>query len=347
MPQDLPFLGFACSIGLMSGFLIGLIGVGGVILVPLLINVPINGREVAPHDAIMACMFSYMFVSIGGMFGYSRHSSINWKECHQILFSATPAAFMAAACLNLFSESLLKLVLYGLMMCSSVFSLRTLMHAARDHKGHDAVPRSDEEDGERVSFDAHFRSNNSSPLDSPIPLASVGNEDIDILGISEPLSIEGGTKLKNYNLEGELNGDEVGEQRGSGGRARAESSLEDITKYKMWFLGITTGFISPLTGTSGPVVFLPLALTMNYPILNALGAAQCVQLPIAVASSISFSLVGKIDAALGIALAIGATPGVILGSVMAHKINKFHLQVLVTGVLLVASCVLLITFLFE
>lgn len=108
----------------------------------------------------MACMFSYMFVSIGGMFGYSRHRSINWKECHQILFSATPAAFMAAACLNLFSESLLKLVLYGLMICSSVFSLRTLMHAARDRKGHDAVPRSDEDEGGRESFDKHFRSNN-------------------------------------------------------------------------------------------------------------------------------------------------------------------------------------------
>jgi hypothetical protein len=78
---------------------------------------------------------------------------------------------MAAASLNLFSESVLKAVLYSLMMASSVFSLRTLMSAARDNKGHDAVPRSDED--ERVSFDSHFRGNNSSPLDSPIPLASV------------------------------------------------------------------------------------------------------------------------------------------------------------------------------
>lgn len=71
------------------------------------------------------------------------------------------------------------------------------------------------------------------------------------------------------------------------------------------------------------------------------------QLPIAVASSISFSLVGEVDWKLGVGLAVGATPGVVVGSFMAHKINKFHLQVLVTGVLLVASCVLLVTFLFE
>lgn len=123
--------------------------------------------------------------------------------------------------------------------------------------------------------------------------------------------------------------------------------LPNITKYKMWALGITTGFLSPLTGTSGPVVFLPLALTMDYPILNALGAAQAVQLPIATAASLTFAITGKVNVALGLALAVGSTPCVILGSSLAHRINKFHLQVIVTTVLICASVILFALFWFS
>ena len=140
------FLIYAGFLGGLSGFLIGLIGVGGVILVPALINIGVDGTHLAPHYAIKACMFSYMFVSIGGVFAYSRHRSINWKECNQILFSATPASFAAAACLNLFSEDLLKLILYSMMMGSSFFSLRTLVGAAKKDEG---GPRSEEHGGER------------------------------------------------------------------------------------------------------------------------------------------------------------------------------------------------------
>jgi uncharacterized membrane protein YfcA len=124
------------------------------------------------------------------------------------------------------------------------------------------------------------------------------------------------------------------------------TAVGNITKYKMWALGVTTGFLSPLTGTSGPVIFLPLALTANYPILNALGAAQAVQLPIASAATLTFVLTSKVNVALGLALAVGSTPCVILGSSLAHRIKKFHLQVIVTTVLVGASVALFGVFLF-
>ena len=178
------------------------------------------------------------------------------------------------------------------------------------------------------------------------------NEDIDILGLNQRLEEEeeglkeGDKDEDDENEDGCMDDEERRRTGSGGGRGRVDSSIEDITKYKMWCLGSMTGFLSPLTGTSGPVVFLPLALTMNYPILNALGAAQAVQFPISVASTISFSLLGDIDAKLGFALACGATPAVVLGSQLAHKINKFHLQVVVTTVLCVASVVLMGAFLF-
>ena len=120
------------------------------------------------------------------------------------------------------------------------------------------------------------------------------------------------------------------------------ASIDNVTKWQMWILGAVTGLLSPLTGTSGAVVFLPLALTMNYPIMNALGAAQLVQFPISCASSISFALTMDIDIPLAIALSAGATPAVIAGSYSAHRLNKLTLHYVVTGLLLVSSGVLLI-----
>jgi len=314
--------------------------VGGVILVPLLIHMP--SLKIPPHEAIVSCMFSYMFVSLSGMFAYSRHSSINWQECSFLLYSATPAAFAAAASLNLFSEWLLKMTLYSVMLISSLFSLRTLIYASRE--SHVQVPTSDGDDEERQSFDSGFRSNNSSPLDCPPALAASEDKsmdteeiliDLDGLGSVDPLT---GAPLE---VDVGKGGGENHARKNAGG-----STVERVTKYKMWTLGVTTGFLSPLTGTSGPVVFLPLALTINYPILNALGAAQAIQLPIATAASLTFALTSKVNVALGLALAVGSTPCVVLGSSLAHRIQKFHLQVIVTTVLVVASIVLFVVFFF-
>lgn len=306
-----------------------------VILVPLLIHAP--SLNIPPHEAIVSCMFSYIFVSISGMFAYSRHASINWDECAFLLYSATPAAFAAAASLNLFSEWLLKMILYSVMLISSVFSLRTLIYASRET--HVQVPMSDGDVEERQSFDSGFRNNNSSPLDSPPALAAsedIGMETEEILiDLEGPATVD---PLTGCPLEVD--------KAVTTTTKESNAAVENVTKYKMWALGATTGFLSPLTGTSGPVVFLPLALTVNCPILNALGAAQAVQLPIASAATLTFVLTSKVNVALGLALAVGSTPCVILGSSLAHRIKKFHLQVIVTTVLIVASVVLFGVFLF-
>ena len=160
------------------------------ILAPLLIHVPT--LTIPPHEAIVSCMFSYMFVSISGMFAYSRHSSINWRECAFLLYSSTPAAFAAAASLNMFSEWLLKMILYSVMLISSLFSLRTLVRAARE--SHTQIHTSDEGEGERKSFDSGFRVNNSSPLDCPPALASseVGRMNTDEVSNDDGLSSDDG-----------------------------------------------------------------------------------------------------------------------------------------------------------
>ena len=271
------------------------------------------------------------------MFAYSRRSSINWRECAHVLYSSTPAAFAAAGFLNLFSEALLKLTLYVVMMVSSVFSLRTLLYAMKNNDRHNTIPQDASDVMEMTSFDTTVKGNNSSPLDSPPALASAAADNEAVLIDFEDLACDATDEPATTAITIEA-------RPTSGSRIGMDDDLEAITKYKMWTLGFTTGFISPLTGTSGPVVFLPLALTINYPILNALGAAQAVQLPIAIAASLSFSLTSKVNVPLGLAIALGASPGVVAGSAVAHRINKYHLQVIITSVLCVTSIVLLSTF---
>lgn len=82
-------------IGLLSvfvGVLIGGIGIGGVLLVPMLAFV--FGMEV--HDAIAVAMFSYMFSGIVGASIYARRRSINWSMALWLCAGATPAAFAGA-----------------------------------------------------------------------------------------------------------------------------------------------------------------------------------------------------------------------------------------------------------
>jgi uncharacterized membrane protein YfcA len=318
------------SIGLVAGFLIGSVGIGAVIILPLLIHIP--SLNLTPHEAIPACMLAYIIVACAGTAAYARHQSINWRECQHVLIAATPASFAAAASLNLFSSNILELILYTLVSVTSVFSLRSLVAHATEHSRRNSkgitLPQTDDEDDvemqERTpSFDKPFdafdifrspeemASPNVSPLDSPPSLAnSLANN-----------------AATNDSLDYDYDED-----------------IGNVTKYQMWLIGVVSGLLSPLTGTSGPVVFLPLSLALNYPILNALGAAQIIQFPISCASSITFALWDSIDVPLAAALAAGATPGVIVGGMWAHRINKIKLQILVTCFLLTSSCVMLLSF---
>jgi len=82
-------------IGLLSacvGVLIGGIGIGGVLLVPMLAFV----YGMAVHGAIAVAMFSYIFSGIVGATIYARRRSIDWSMALWLFAGATPAAFAGA-----------------------------------------------------------------------------------------------------------------------------------------------------------------------------------------------------------------------------------------------------------
>ncbi|MGB6468543.1 MAG: sulfite exporter TauE/SafE family protein, partial [Xanthobacteraceae bacterium] len=83
-------------------------------------------------------------------------------------------------------------------------------------------------------------------------------------------------------------------------------------------VGGVTGFLSSLTGTGGPLVLVPIMISMSVPVLTAVGLSQAIQLPVAVAATLGNVLYGKLDLTLGGVLAVGLTVGSWFGAKLAH-----------------------------
>ena len=80
------------GLSVIVGALIGGIGIGGVLLVPILTYT----FAIDVHMAIAAAMFSYLFSGLVGATIYARKRSINWMMALWLFAGAMPAAFMGA-----------------------------------------------------------------------------------------------------------------------------------------------------------------------------------------------------------------------------------------------------------
>jgi uncharacterized membrane protein YfcA len=110
-------------------------------------------------------------------------------------------------------------------------------------------------------------------------------------------------------------------------------------------VGAFVGFGSALTGTGGPVLLVPVLLTLGVAPLRAVAVSQAVQLPVVVAGSVGYLQTGLIDLRLGTALGCFAALGVVAGAVLATRINAEGLRrtvalaCLAAGVFLVVRAV--------
>lgn len=117
---------------------------------------------------------------------------------------------------------------------------------------------------------------------------------------------------------------------GSGG----DASGRVLAKPALIGLGGVTGVVSALSGTGGPVTLLPMLLWLKVPILTAIGAAQAVQLPIALLATGGNILSGEIDLAIGSVLAVALAGGMVAGASLAHALSPSALKRAVAWVIL-------------
>lgn len=102
------------GIGLLAGFFIGSVGVGGVIVAPALTYCV--GIDI--HAAIAAALMGFAVSGLVGTFRYRRHGSIRWASASILTAAAVPATIMGTAATQQIGASPLK-CLVGLAVLSA------------------------------------------------------------------------------------------------------------------------------------------------------------------------------------------------------------------------------------
>jgi len=107
--------------------MIGSVGIGGVILVPLLSYV--GGFDI--HAAIAAAMFAFLISGATGTLFYARSRSINWNMAIWLWVGAMPAAFVGALAASVMPKMSLEL-------CLGLLAAVTGLHSLKDRTDPDA-----------------------------------------------------------------------------------------------------------------------------------------------------------------------------------------------------------------
>ena len=106
-------------------------------------------------------------------------------------------------------------------------------------------------------------------------------------------------------------------------------------------VGAVTGFLSSISGTGGPLVLVPIVISMGVPVLVAVGLSQVIQLPVAIAATVGNVLYGELDLVLGGVLAATLTVGSWYGAKLAHVMPRAILRRIVSVVLVVVGTFIL------
>ena len=126
--QENPLLFKIIIIGLITGTLIGTVGVGGILLTPLLVF--LIGIEL--HIAQATSSFSFLFTGIVGTIIYARHKSINWQQVLWISIGVIPAALLGAKVNTILSGTVLTVILAALIVFSGYNALKKHSSDAKD-----------------------------------------------------------------------------------------------------------------------------------------------------------------------------------------------------------------------
>jgi len=106
-------------VGLVTGLLIGTVGIGGILLAPMLVY--IAGLDL--HLAMATSSWSFLFAGIAGAIAYSRKGSISWSTAGWLTVGIVPGALLGARTNVTLQTDILSIILAALIVLSGINAL--------------------------------------------------------------------------------------------------------------------------------------------------------------------------------------------------------------------------------
>lgn len=106
--------------GLLVGFLIGSVGVGGIILVPILVIVA--GMPV--HQAIATALFSFIFTGLLGSWLFIKQRSVSWPLTLPVCIGSVGLSYIGALVSEAIPPSILFQMTAMILLLAALFVLR-------------------------------------------------------------------------------------------------------------------------------------------------------------------------------------------------------------------------------
>lgn len=124
-------------------------------------------------------------------------------------------------------------------------------------------------------------------------------------------------------------------------QAVADGPERALSNTRLLLVGAVTGFLSSISGTGGPLVLVPIIISMSVPVLVAVGLSQVIQLPVATTATLGNVLYGQLNLELSGALAVSLTVGSWYGAKLAHVVPRTTLRWIVSVVLVAVGAFIL------
>jgi len=126
------------------------------------------------------------------------------------------------------------------------------------------------------------------------------------------------------------------------GKKAAVQERTGVSKAVLVVVGAFTGFLSAISGTGGPLILVPVLISLSLPVLTVVGLSQAIQLPVALAATCGNLLYGKLDLTLGALLAFTLIFGSWTGAKLAHVVPRTTIKRFVSFVLVLIGIFILV-----
>ena len=115
------FLGGVGGFSLLSGILVGICGVGGILIIPFLVYL----GNIDIHTVIPACMGGFTLSAFAAVYAYGRRGSIRWDKAKYLILGAAPGAYTGSFTVLVLPAAVLEAIVVFLVFVSAYRAAKT------------------------------------------------------------------------------------------------------------------------------------------------------------------------------------------------------------------------------